>query len=600
MSDPESIRQRLELLRTEMRARAIEALVVPRADEYLGEYLPERNERLRWASGFSGSAGLVIVLGDAAAIFVDGRYTVQVRQQVPAEFFEYRHLVEEPHAAWLAQRLARGARVGYDPRLHTLSWQRKTAATLARSGIELVALEDNPIDRCWQDRPAADCHPALLMDERFTGRPSADKRREIGAAIAAEGADAALVFASDSVAWLLNIRGRDVPHVPLVLGFALLFADGAISFFTDPRKIPPGFDAHVGAGVRVLPESDADSAFAALAGKRVLADADTANAWSQLRLASHGAELVAGTDPTLLPKARKNAAEIAGMRAAHRRDAVAVIRFLAWLDAEVAAGRLHDEATLCERLYALRAAAPEFVDLSFDTISAAGGNAAMCHYRHSDTAPGRLVMDSVYLVDSGAQYLDGTTDVTRTVAIGDPGSEVRRMSTLALKGHIALDRARFPAGTTGSQLDVLARQFLWREGADYDHGTGHGVGSFLSVHEGPQRIGKAWNATPLAPGMVVSNEPGYYEAGAYGIRHENLLLVRELERQPGRERASYGFAALTLVPFDRRLLEPSLMTAEEIDWLDTYHCRVHESIAPVLDTADRAWLERATRPLKDP
>lgn len=592
-----TIAERLSALRAEMKGRSIDALLVPRADEYLGEYLPARNERLRWISGFSGSAGMVVVLADAAAIFVDGRYTVQVRQQVSPELFEYHHLIEEPHAQWLARRLGPGARVGYDPRLHTLAWQRKTAQTLARGGIELAALDDNPVDLCWRDRPSADCHPALLLEPRFTGRSSEDKRREIGAAIAAEGADAALVFAADSVAWLLNIRGRDVPHVPVVLGHALLYADGSLSFFTDPRKLPPGFAAHAGAGVEVLPESAADGAFATLAGKRVLADPDTANAWCQLRLAAHGAELIAGADPVLMPKACKNEAEIAGMRAAHVRDAVAEIRFLAWLDAEVAAGRLHDEATLCERLHAFRAADPLFVDLSFDTISAAGANAAMCHYRHSDTAPGRLVMDSVYLVDSGAQYLDGTTDITRTVAIGNPGAEVRRMATLALKGHIALDQARFPPGTTGSQLDVLARQFLWREGFDYDHGTGHGVGSFLSVHEGPQRIGKAWNAATLSPGMVISNEPGYYRADCFGIRHENLLLVRELERLPGSERASYGFEALTLVPFDRRLLEPSLLTAAEIAWLDDYHRRVRETIAPLLAGSEREWLQQATRAL---
>jgi Xaa-Pro aminopeptidase len=592
-----SIAERLDAVRVQMRQRGLDALIVPRADEYLGEYIPAHNERLRWISGFTGSAGVVIVLADAAAIFVDGRYTVQVRQQVSAELFEFLHLVDEPHARWLARRLGKGTRVGYDPRMHTLTWQKKTFDTLARSGVELTALDENLVDLCWHDRPQAERHRAILMDARYTGKSSADKRRDIGTAIAEQGADAALVFAADSVAWLLNIRGSDVPHLPLVLGYALLCADGRLTFFTDPAKIPAGLDAHTGTGVEVCAESEADAAFGTLAGKRVLADPDTANAWCQLRLAAHGAELIAGADPVLVPKACKNAAEIAGMRAAHIRDAAAEIRFLAWLDAEVAAGRLHDEATLCERLYALRAADPLLKDLSFDTISAAGGNAAMCHYRHCDTDPGRLVMNGVYLVDSGAQYLDGTTDITRTVAIGDAGEEIRRMSTLVLKGHIALDRARFPKGTTGTQLDVLARQFLWREGFDYDHGTGHGVGSFLSVHEGPQRIGKACNAAELSPGMVVSNEPGYYKADCYGIRHENLVLVRELAKQPGADRAMYGFEALTLVPFDLRLLEPALMTADEIAWLNGYHGRVRETIGPLLDDSDRTWLENATRPV---
>ena len=590
-----SIAERLDAVREQMRRRGLDALIVPRADEYLGEYIPESNERLRWISGFTGSAGVVVVLADAAAIFVDGRYTVQVRQQVPAQLFDFLHLVDEPHARWLGKRLGDGRRVGYDPRMHTLTWQKKTADTLARSGVELAALDENLIDLCWRDRPQPKRHPAILLEMRYTGKSSADKRREIGAAIAGQGADAALVFAADSVAWLLNIRGSDVPHLPLVLGYALLHADGRLAFFTDPLKIPAGFEAHTGKGVEVLPESEADASFRALAGRRVLADPDTANAWCQLRLAAHGAELVAGADPVLLPKACKNAAEIAGMRAAHLRDAVAEIRFLAWLDAEVAAQRLHDEATLCERLHAFRAADPLFKDLSFDTISAAGGNAAMCHYRHSDTDPGRLAMNGIYLVDSGAQYLDGTTDITRTIAIGDVGAEIRRMATLVLKGHIALDQARFPKGTTGTQLDVLARQFLWREGFDYDHGTGHGVGSFLSVHEGPQRIGKACSTAELSPGMVVSNEPGYYKADCYGIRHENLLLVKELGQQPGADRAMYGFEALTLVPFDRALLDPALMTGEEIAWLNAYHRRVRETIAPLLDGSDRAWLENATR-----
>jgi Xaa-Pro aminopeptidase len=590
-------RSRLEALRVQMRRLQIDAFIIPRADEYLGEYIPARNERLLWASAFSGSAGTAIVLTDSAAIFVDGRYTVQVRQQVDPELFEYRHLIDEPHAEWLGKRLGDGRRAGYDPRMHTLSWQKRTRETLARHGVDLVALDANPVDLCWDDRPEAALRQALLLGEEFTGRHSSDKRRAIGQAIAAKGADCALVFAADSVAWLLNIRGFDVPHTPLVLGYALLGTDGGLRFFTDPAKIPDGFAAHVGEGVEVLPESAASAAFAALAGQRVLADPDTANAWCQLALERAGAALVAAQDPVLVPKACKNAVEIACMRAAHVRDAAAECRFLAWLDAEIAAGRLHDEATLADTLYELRAQDPWLKDLSFDTISAAGGNAAMCHYRHSDEHPGRLQMDGVYLVDSGGQYLDGTTDITRTVAIGDPGPEIRRMATLVMKGHIALDQARFPRGTTGTQLDVLARQFLWREGFDYDHGTGHGVGNFLSVHEGPQRIAKAWNSAELLPGMVVSNEPGYYKADRYGIRHENLVLVKELDKATGADHQMLGFEPITLVPFDRRLLDTALLDASEIAWLDAYHRRVAETVAPLLDDAARAWLARATRPL---
>jgi Xaa-Pro aminopeptidase len=597
MPSTEPTRSRLGALRDAMQALSLDALIIPRADEYLGEYLPEHNERLLWATGFSGSAGLAIVLADSAAIFVDGRYTVQVRQQVSAELFEVRHLVDEPHAEWLATRLGRGKRAGYDPRMHTLAWQKRTAAVLAQQGVELVELAENPVDSCWTDRPRPQVRQAVLQDERYTGRSSTDKRAAVGAAIAAKGADCALVFAADSVAWLLNIRGFDVPHTPLVLGCALLDIDGSLRFFTDPAKIPPGFAAHVGSGVEVLPDAALGDALAALKGRRVLADPDTANAWCQLAIERAGAELVAAPDPVLIPKACKNAAEIAGARAAHERDAVAEIRFLAWLDAEVAAGRLHDEATLADRLQSMRADSPELRDLSFDTISAAGGNAAMCHYRHSDEHPGRLQMDTVYLVDSGAQYPDGTTDITRTVAIGDPGDEIRRMATLVMKGHIALDKARFPKGTTGTHLDVLARQFLWREGFDYDHGTGHGVGSFLSVHEGPQRIAKGWNGTELRPGMILSNEPGYYKADCYGIRHENLVLVTETTRADGADQAMLGFEAITLVPFDRRLLDTRLLDEHEIAWIDAYHRRVRETIGPRLGETERAWLDQATAPL---
>ena len=595
MTDPASIRARHQAVRAEMERQNIDALVVPRADEYLGEYIPERNERLCWISGFRGSAGMVFLLADRAALFVDGRYTEQARQQTSAELFEYHHLIDEPHLPWLVKTLGSGKRVGYDPRLHTLAWQKRALEVLGAAGVELAALETNPVDACWTDRPPAERNAALLLSEEFTGQHSRDKRAAIAAALIERGAEAALIFATDSVAWLLNIRGSDVPHTPLLLGFALIDSEGRVALFTDPAKIPEGFAEHVGEGVTVRPESDAIEVFGNFKGKRVLADPDTANAWCQLALIRAGAELVAAQDPVILPKACKNTVESAGMRAAHCRDGAAVCRFLAWLDAEVAAGRLHDEAVLANRLYDYRAADPLFRDTSFDTISASGANAALAHYRHSDETPGRPTMNSIYLVDSGGQYLDGTTDITRTVAIGEPDAERRRMFTLVLKGHIALDLARFPKGTTGTQLDVLARQFLWQAGFDYDHGTGHGVGSFLSVHEGPQRIGKAWNPTELRPGMVISNEPGYYKSGAYGIRCENLVLVKEAESVG--PTPMYGFEAITLVPFDTRLLERSLLTAEEVGWINAYHARVMEEVGPLLEGETLTWLRRATRPM---
>jgi len=593
----QTIAQRLQSIRAQMEVMDLAALIVPRADEYLGEYIPEHHERLRWISGFTGSAGVVIVLRESAAIFVDGRYTVQVRQQVSADLFERLHLVEQPHIEWLAARLERGDRVGYDPRMHNLDWQKETLKTLRGAGQELIETPDNLVDRCWRDRPQPEVRSALLLAERYTGRTSLDKRRAIGAAIAKQGADAALIFAADSVAWLLNIRGQDIPAVPLLLGYALLDADGKLVFFTDPRKIPAGFAAHVGEGVTVQDESEAAAAFTQQAGRKVLADPKTANAWCQLTLERAGAELIAGDDPVLIPKACKNPTEIAGMRNAHIRDGVAETCFLAWLDREVAAGNLHDEATLCERLYEFRAQQELFQEVSFATISAAAANAAMCHYNHLNGTPASLQMDNVYLVDSGGQYLDGTTDITRTVAIGDPGAEIRRMFTLVLKGHIALDQARFPEGTTGTHLDILARQFLWQQGYDYDHGTGHGVGCYLSVHEGPQRIAKPFNTTELKAGMVLSNEPGYYRDGAYGLRCENLLVVTEVGKVADSGKKMLGFEPLTMVPFDRRLIETDLLNDTELNWVNRYHEKVFRNIGPLLDDEARAWLQQATLPL---
>lgn len=591
-----AIADRLAALRALMHERNYTALVVPRADEYLGEYLPAHNERMRWVSGFTGSAGVVIVLADSAAIFVDGRYTVQVRGEVDPAIFSIHDLLAEPHVAWLGAALGAGSRVACDPRLHTLAWFRTAAATLEAAGHQLVADADNLVDRCWRDRPPAEIAPALLLGEQFTGASSMEKRQRLSADVQSAGAEAALVFAPDSVSWLLNLRGTDIPCLPVLQSFALLHSDGSLDLFVDAGRIPEGFREHVGEGVSVFAESDAGSRFAALAGKRVLADPESANAWTQLVLEAAGAVLLPRSDPVLLPKACKNPVEVQGARDAHRRDAVAEIRFLAWLDAEVAAGRLHDEEILATKLGSLRGENARYHGPSFDTISAAGGNAAMCHYNHRNAvAPGSLTMDSVYLVDSGGQYTDGTTDITRTVAIGDPGREVRRLFTLVLKGHIALARARFPAGTSGTQLDALARQYLWQHGYDFAHGTGHGVGAFLSVHEGPQRIGKAWNATALAPGMIVSNEPGYYRDGRFGIRCENLVVVRECEAEG--ETPVYGFETLTLAPFDRRLVDTELLDAQEREWLNGYHATVRERMGPLLARADRDWLEQATAPL---
>ncbi|MGB1140780.1 MAG: M24 family metallopeptidase, partial [Halioglobus sp.] len=549
---------RLQALRSLLRERGYDACVVPRADEFLGEYIPAHRERLRWLTGFTGSAGLAVVTTERAALFVDGRYTTQVREQASEAHYEFLHLLEQPPAAWLCSQLGNGSKVACDPRLHSLAWFRETQRQLAESGVELVADADNLVDRCWKDVPEPVVEQAILLDEQFTGETAIAKRARIASIVSERGCNAALVFAPDAVSWLLNVRGMDMPQLPVLAASALLSTDGSLELFVDSRRLPEGFSEHVGEGVRISGETEVTAALGAYDGLRVLACPSGANAWWHQELARAGAVVVPGDDPVAIAKACKNPVELAGARAAHRRDAVAEAQFLAWLDDEVAAGCLHDEAVLSDKLLSFRAALDHFHACSFDTISAAAGNAAMAHYNHLNGTPARLQMNSVYLVDSGAQFTDGTTDITRTVAIGDPGDEVRRLFTLVLKGHIALAEAIFPAGTTGTQLDALARQFLWREGFDYDHGTGHGVGVFLSVHEGPQRISKASSKVALRPGMIVSNEPGYYRDGEFGMRCENLLAVVEAPPM-GDGRAMLAFETLTLAPFDRRLLMLSLL-----------------------------------------
>ncbi|MBB3168886.1 aminopeptidase P family protein [Simiduia aestuariiviva] len=594
---PTDIHARLEAVRGQMANAGVQAYIQPRADEYLGEYVPACNERLLWLSGYTGSAGFVVVLADSAGIFVDGRYTIQVRNQAPAECYSYHSMSDDNLADWLAERLPAGAKVGYDPRLHTLAWAERTARALSPCKLALSAMDSNPVDASWADRPAPGKAPIRLYSHAAAGANSVQKRQRVGQLVAKAGADVALISACDSIAWLLNIRGDDIPCLPVVLGTALLQTDGQMIFFTDTDKCIEALAEHVGEGVSFRPEADLATVLATLKGQRLLADPAESNAWCQQQAVQAGAELIAGADPVALPKAAKNDAELAGIRQAHLRDGAAVCRFLAWLDREVADGRFYDEGELADKLLSFRQALPEFLDLSFDTISAAGGNAAMCHYNHMNGTPAMLPNNSIYLVDSGAQYADGTTDITRTVAIGNVTDEMRRMVTLVLKGHIALDCARFPKGTSGHQLDVLARQFLWAEGFDFDHGTGHGVGHYLSVHEGPQRISKAPNAVPLLPGMVCSNEPGYYRDHAFGIRLENLVAVRRCDSLVGAEREIYEFEALTLVPMDTRLMDTQLMTAAEIDWVNRYHRRVFDAMAPQLSGDDLHWLTMATQPL---
>ncbi|WP_332055655.1 aminopeptidase P family protein [Reyranella sp.] len=587
--------ERLAALRAELKRRGLDGFVVPRADEHQGEYVPPRAQRLAWLTGFAGSAGLAIVLADRAAIFVDGRYTLAVRGQVDTEAFTPYQIPEQPPEAWIAEHLPKGSKLGFDPWLQTVDGYERFARAAARAGGSFVPVEQNPIDAVWHDRPPAPLAPVVPHAEEFTGENSAARRKRIAETVAARGADVALLTAPDSIAWLLNVRGGDVPRTPFPLGFALLHSDGHVDLFMDRRKVPARTIAWLGNSVTLAPPEELGPALDTLGrmGKRVLIETATAPWWAATRLQAAGVSLVRDADPVALPKACKNEVELDGIRAAHRRDGAAVSRFLAWLARESKSGTLR-EIEASNRLQKMRQETGKLRDLSFDTISGAGPNGAIVHYHASKATERTLEPGSLYLVDSGGQYRDGTTDITRTVGIGAPSAEMRDRFTRVLKGHIALAMARFPVGTTGSQLDSLARYALWQAGLDYDHGTGHGVGAYLAVHEGPQRISKVASTVALQSGMIVSNEPGYYKAGAYGIRIENLLVVREA-RIEGADRRYLEFETLTLAPIDLNCIEPPLLTDPERGWLNAYHRRVHDTIAPQVDEATRAWLGEATR-----
>ncbi len=586
---------RVNAIREWLAQHNIDALLIPHEDEYLGEYVPAHNERLHWLTGFTGSAGAAVITQDKAAIFVDGRYTVQVTKQVPNELFEYRHLIEEPALDWIQDNLTANASVAIDPRMHSSAWLDMAQAKLAGK-LELNILSSNPIDALWHDRPAPVVSDVRLMPTEAVGQSSESKRKEIAQLVAKAGADSAVITALDSICWLLNVRGLDVSRLPVLLSHAILHADSSVEYFLDPARLPAEFAAHVGTGVTVHHPEALQSRLEAMSGKKVLLDPAISNAWFKLVLQNAGASVIAAADPCLMPKAAKNEVEIAGMKACHIRDGVAMSKFLCWLDTEVAAGNLHDEATLADRLEAFRKEDPTLMDLSFDTISAAGGNAAMCHYNHENQPePGKLALNTLYLVDSGGQYLDGTTDITRTIAIGQPSAEMIKQFTLALKGHIGVARARFPKGTRGYQIDTLARQHLWAEGYDYDHGTGHGVGHFLSVHEGPASISKKQIDVPLTEGMVLSNEPGYYRADAFGIRIENLELV--VETPTNGDFPVLSFESLTRCPIDKRNINVDMLTRPELAWLNDYHQKVWEQISPLVDGEVKEWLREATLPL---
>ncbi|MGO4872564.1 MAG: M24 family metallopeptidase [Roseiarcus sp.] len=582
---------RVAALRAELAARGLNGFVAPRADEHQNEYVPAAAERLLWLTGFSGSAGMAIVLKDAAAIFVDGRYTVQAPAQVDTATFGVRHLVDQPPSAWIEANLQRGQRLGYDPWLHTPEMVERLGKACRAAGGELVAVDSNPIDAIWRDRPAAPLGAIGAHSARLSGESAAKKIARVRAALG--GSDGLLVSDAHAVAWLFNIRGADVAHTPLPLSFAYAPREGRPTLFVDGRKLSSAMRSRLGE-LAAIEEPDRLVPFMTDLGERaarVAFDASSAPARLAQALEAAGGAAVLGPDPIALMKAVKNKAELAGARAAHIRDGAAMARFLCWFDREAPKGKL-TEIAATEALETFRRETGALKDVSFPTIAGAGPHAAIPHYRVSEASNLRIGR-GIFLVDSGGQYEDGTTDITRTMVVGRPSAEMRDRFTRVLQGHIAIARAAFPKGTSGAQIDAFARQGLWRAGLDFDHGTGHGVGSYLSVHEGPQRIAKT-GAVALAPGMIVSNEPGYYAAGRFGIRIENLVVV-ESRAIAGAERAMLGFDTISLAPIDLRLVEPKLMSKEEIGWLDGYHARVREAIGPLVDRETRAWLKVATR-----
>jgi Xaa-Pro aminopeptidase len=587
-------RKHLPRLRKALKAVGLDGFIVPHEDEWQNEYVPPAYDRLAWVTGFTGSAGAAVVFAEKAAIFVDGRYTLQVRAQVDGALFEYLDLVDGGPAAYIRERAAKGAKIGYDPKLHSPDSLDKLRNAAAAAGAELVPVVHNPVDGIWDDRPPIPTAKVEPYAETYAGESAASKRQRLGEGLAKEGADAVVITSPASIAWLFNIRGGDVSRTPLPLGEAVLRADGTADLFLAEEKVTRDLREWLGNEVAVKRSEELEPTLASLKGKRVRLDPASASAWYFEQLAAAGAEIVRGQDPVVLPRACKNAAEVEGSRKAHVRDGAAVSRFLHWLATEGQSGKVQ-EIEACQKLEAFRAETGALRDLSFDSISGAGPNGAIIHYRVTKKTNRKLARGQLFLIDSGGQYLDGTTDITRTVSIGRATKEMRERFTRVLKGHIALSRVRFPKGTTGHQLDALARLSLWEAGLDYDHGTGHGVGVYLGVHEGPHRIAKWVNTQPLEPGMIVSNEPGYYKPGAYGIRIENLQVVTPAEDVPGGERPMLGFETLTLAPIARDLIVKQLLSREERDWLNAYHARVWDKIGPQLEGDAKAWLEAATK-----
>lgn len=597
-SSPELGAERAEKVRIEMAKNGLAGLIVPHDDEYQNEYTPACFERLAWLTGFTGSAGVAVVLDDKAAIFVDGRYTLAARDQVDTAVFEIVPIVEKSVGEWLLENASPSSKIGFDATLHTEASILRLRKETSKVNLELVPTGDNLVDAVWSNRPGEPMEMIVPHPVAFAGRSSEDKRNDVAAKLIEQGADVSIVTSPASIAWLLNIRGGDVAHTPLPLCRSIIDNEGRVSLYANENKISDELLTHLGNSVSVQNPEDFLDALTEIgkSKKTALVDPSSTPFATINQLDESGACIIRAEDPCVLPRATKNQTELDGTRSAHHRDGAALSRFLCWLESATKTGVV-DEITAVQKLESLRAENGDLRDISFETISGAGPNGAIVHYRVTEQTNRTLEPGTLFLVDSGGQYLDGTTDVTRTIAIGSPSDEHKDRFTRVLKGHIGLAAARFPEGTTGAELDVLARLALWKAGLNFDHGTGHGVGSYLGVHEGPQSISKRSFSVALKPGMIVSNEPGYYKTGDYGIRIENLVIVSQPIDIEGGERPMMGFETITLAPIDLNLVNPSLLTAEETTWLNAYHNTVRNVISPLVDDTTTDWLKKATEPL---
>ena len=587
-------------LREELKRRGLNGFVVPICDEHMSEYVGEYAQRLAWLTGFGGSAGTAVVMADKAAIFTDGRYTVQVRDQVDGKLFDYVAVAQTKPHEWIKAHAMPGDKIGYDAWLHTAQWAEMAGKAAASVGVEMVAVDGNPIDAVWSDQPERSAAPLVVHETANAGKSSDKKRAEMAAQLKEKGVDAAVIAALDSVAWVFNIRGSDVANTPVPLAFTLLHNDGTAELFVAPEKMTPDVQTHLGNQVTVRRYDELAQQLGKLSGKKIGVDPELSVAAIAQALHAGGAEIVNMRDPSILPKAIKNPREQQGTRDAHIRDGAALTRFLRWCSEELVKGG-HDELSAAAKLREFREQTGVLQDISFRTISATGPHGALCHYSVNEETNLAIEEGHLYLVDSGGQYLDGTTDVTRVVAVGKPTDEMRKRYTQVLKGHIALAQARFPDGTAGGSLDALARQYLWADGVDYAHGTGHGVGSYLAVHEGPQRIGmsagvQAGTGEPLRAGMILSNEPGYYKEGGFGIRIENLVLVRKAEIA-GAEGDYLEFENLTWAPLEPALIDAAMLSPTDIAWVNDYHAQVLDIVGSLLDGDDKAWLKTVCQPI---